>query len=634
MIGVMRRYRRLLQIGLLFVIAAFVITSVVVSGAGPFGGGGVTRDGVATVNGETIPTDRYQRRYQAYLDAYAQMYRDRFSPELAERMGLPQQVMNDLVQEALVVQRARVEGLEVTDPELNAQIQAVPGFQEAGRFSLRRYQDFLKRRGMSASAFESEVRRELTRMKAETTVRGGVKVAGPEAQQAWLSRNEGLRAAWALIEVAPLTANVTVSDSELETYLKTHEAEYRQPERRKVTYVTVPTRDFIKAPSEAEIEKYYTEHAPEFERPPQIRVAHVLVRVPDTGGSEGEDKARVKVAEVIKRAKAGEDFGKIAREISEDPGSKQNGGDLGLVRKGEMVPQFEQAAFALKVGEISAEPVRTPFGFHAIKVSEVNPGAKTPLKEVAAQIRDRISAVEAERAAKAKAAEVRGNLIGATDFSAEARRLGLTPTDVTVPKTEQAGVVGADTMAQAVFELTIDGLSQPVKTPAGWIVIKSRESLPPAVPPLAEIKDRAAAALKRERAEKIALERAKQLADEAKGGDFGAAAKKAGADIGETPRFSLAKPVEKLPGDAMLAAFQTSAGGTTEPVKTPQGYYVMKVLERVPADPSGFAAEKEKVTRELLTQKQGQAWQAWVERARAGAKVETAPPPKVSPRRG
>jgi parvulin-like peptidyl-prolyl isomerase len=89
-----------------------------------------------------------------------------------------------------------------------------------------------------------------------------------------------------------------------------------------------------------------------------------------------------------------------------------------------------------------------------------------------------------------------------------------------------------------------------------------------------------------------------------------------------------------VPGDALLAAFQTPIGATTDPVKTPQGYYVMKVLERVPADPSGFATEKEKVTRELLTQKQGQAWQAWVERARAGAKVETTPPPKVLPRRG
>src|SRR5712691_9314877 len=233
MITVMRRYRRVLQVGLLVVIAAFVITSVVVSGSNTFRGGSVAADAVATVNGESIPTERYQRRYQAYLDAYSQVYRDRFTPELAERMGLPQQVVNDLVQETLVVQRARADGLEVTDAELNAQIQAIPAFQENGRFAIKRYQEFLKRRGLGATAFEADVRRELTRMKAETTIRGGVKVADAEIEQAWRRRKDGVRASWALVEVAPLTAGVQVADADLETYLKTHDAEYRQPERRK-----------------------------------------------------------------------------------------------------------------------------------------------------------------------------------------------------------------------------------------------------------------------------------------------------------------------------------------------------------------------------------------------------------------
>jgi peptidyl-prolyl cis-trans isomerase D len=633
MITVMRRYRRVLQVGLLLVIVAFVVTSVVVSGSNTFRGNGATRDGVAVVNGESIPADRYQRRYQVYLDAYAKIYRDRFSPEMAERMGLSQQVVNDLVQEALIVQHARAEGLETTDAELNAQIQALPAFQEGGRFALKRYQDFLKRRGTNAAAFEAEVRRELTRMKVEAAVRGGVKVTEPEVEQAWRLRNEGVRVAWALVDPTPLAAGVAISDADLESYLKTHEAEYRQPERRRVSYVTVSTRDFIKAPSEAEIEKYYTEHAAEFEKPAQIRVAHVLVRVPEAGGSEGEDKARAKVADVIKRAKAGEDFAKLAREISEDPGSKDNGGDLGLVRKGEMVPQFEQAAFALKAGEISPEPVRSPFGFHAIKVAEVQPGGKTPLKEVAAQIRDRISAADAERAAKAKADEARGKLIGAADFTAAARELGLTAVDTTIPKPEATGLAGVDTMAQTTFELAADGISQPVKTPAGWVVVKNRATLPAAVPPLAEIKERVASALKRERGEALALERAKQLAAEAKAGDFAGAAKKAGASTGETPVFSLAKPTEKFPGDAMLKAFSTAKGETTEPVKTPQGYYVMKVVERVPADSAGFAADKEKAAKELLSQRQSQAWQAWIERARAGSKVETtASPPRPTPR--
>ncbi len=234
MITVMRRYRRVLQVGLLVVIAAFVVTSVVVSGSGTFRSG-VPEDSVATVNGETIPTDRYRRRYQAYVDAYAQVYRDRFTPELAERMGLSQQVVQDLVLETLVVQRARTEGLEVTDAELNAQIQAIPAFQENGRFAIKRYQEFLKRRGLSATVFEADVRREFTRLKTETTIRSGVKVVDAEIEQAWKLRNEGVRASWALVEIAPLASAVQVTDPELETYLKAHESEYRQPERRKVT---------------------------------------------------------------------------------------------------------------------------------------------------------------------------------------------------------------------------------------------------------------------------------------------------------------------------------------------------------------------------------------------------------------
>ena len=630
MITVMRRYRRVLQVGLLVVIAAFVITSVVVSGSGTFRG--PSADGVATVNGETIPVERYQRRYQAYLDAYAQIYKDRFTPELAERMGLSQQVVNDLVQEALVVQRARAEGLEITDAELNAQIQAIPSFQDGGRFAMKRYEEFLKRRGIPASTFEADVRRELTRMKAENTVRAGVKVADAEAEQAWRLRNENVRAAWALVEVAPLLAGVQVSDGDLEQYLKTHESEYRQPERRKVVYVTVSPKEFTKPPSDADVEKYYSEHGAEYEKPAQVRASHVLVRVPETGGSEAEDKAKAKVADVIRRAKAGEDFAKLAKEISEDPGSKENGGDLGLVRKGEMVPQFEQAVFAMKKGEISAEPVRTPFGFHAIKVIDVQPGGKAPLKEVAPQIRDRLASETADRAAKAKADEVRGQLQGATDFVAEAKKLGLTPIDATIPKTDRAGLAGTDTMEQAAFELAPDGVSLPVKTPAGWVVMKSLQSLPAAVPALAEIKDRVTSAVKRERAEAIALERAKQVAAEAKTGDWAAAAKKAGATTGETSRFSLAKPAEKLPGDAMLAAFQSPSGAVSDPVKTPQGYYVMKVLERAPAEASAFAGEKDKVTKELLNQKQTQAWQAWVDRARSGAKIDVSP--RLTSRRG
>ena len=629
MITVMRRYRRMLQIGLLLVIAAFVLTSVYV---GSMSGGARNRgDAVATVNGEIIPVERYQRRYQAYLDAYSRVYRDRFSPTLAEQLGLPQQAVNDLVQEALVVQRARAEGLEVSDEELNAQIQAVPAFADNGRFSLPRYQEFLRRRGVSAAAFENDVRRELTRMKVETTVKAGVKVSDPELERAFTLRREEVRVAWALVETAPLAASAPAGADEVEAYLKAHPSEFQLPERRRVQYVTLAPKDFRPKVSEADVEKYYTEHAKEFETPSQVHAAHVLVSVAHTGGSEAEDAARAKVADVIRRAKAGEDFAKLAGEISEDPGSKSKGGDLGWVSKGEMVPAFETAAFALGRGQISPEPVRSPFGYHAIKVLDVRAGAKKSLRDVAPQIRDRLAAEAAERAARAKADEIKPSLQAAKDFMAEARRLGQAPIETTMSKMDRMPMLGgSDPLEEAAFTLATGGVSSPVKTPAGWVVLKSIEAIPAGVPPLAEVRDKVQAALKRQKAEAIALERATKLSGEARSHDFVATAKAAGAQTGDTARFSRSKPAERLPGDVQLAALQSPAGAVTAPVKSPQGYYVLKVLERVAPNMTELAAERDKLSRDVLAQKQSQAWEAWVTEARSGAKIEMLATPKRS----
>ena len=633
MITVMRRYRRLLQVGLLLVIAAFVLTSIFV---GTMGNGAERADAVASVNGETIPLERYQRRYQAYLDAYSRVYRDRFSPELAEQLGLPQQAVNDLVQEALVVQRARAEGLEVTDEELNAQIQAVPGFQDNGRFSLRLYQDFLKRRGTSAGNFEADVRRELTRMKVETTVKSGIKVSDAELEQAFVTRREEARAVWALVDLGALASAATASDDEVQAYLKDHPAEFKQPERRRIQYVTLAPKDFRPQIPEADVEKYYTEHVKEFETPRQVRAAHVLVPVPQTGGSEAEDKSRAKVADVIRRVKAGEDFAKLATEVSEDPGSKSKGGELGWVSKGEMVPQFEEALFRLKKGEVTAEPVRTPFGFHAIKAFDVKEESRKPLKDVAAGIRDRLAAEAADKAARAKADELRPALQAAADFMAEGKRLNLTPVETTLAKAERPIMLGGpDPLEEAAFALSVGGVSAPVKTPAGWMVLKSIETIPAGVPPLAEIRDKVVAAVKRQKAEAAGLERARQLAEESKNGDLQVLAKKVGAQTGETARFSRAKPAERLPGDAQLAALQARAGEVTAPIKSPQGFYVLKVVERAAPNMSELTGERERLSKEVLAQKQSQAWEAWVSGARANAKVETfgSGPPRAA-RRG
>jgi peptidyl-prolyl cis-trans isomerase D len=620
-----------LQIGLLVVIAAFVATSVFVFGSGGLGGDPDTA--VARVNGETISADRYRRRYQEYLNAYSATLQDRFSPEMAERLGLPQQVLDDLVQEEVIVQRARAERLEVNDEELNAQIHAIPHFHEGGRFSMKRYEEVLRRGNVSKTAFEDDIRRRLTRIKVEGIVRGGVKLTEGEIAQAFVRSREEARAAWALIDLGPIVTAMTATDAELETYLKDHAAEFRLPERRRIQYVTFVPKDFIRPVSDAEVEKYYTEHTREFETPHQAKAAHILARVTETGGSEAEDKARAKIADIIRRIKAGEDFAKLARELSEDPGSKANGGDLGLVSKGEMVPDFEAALFALKTGEITPEPVRTPFGFHVIKVTEFREGGKKPLRDVAPQIRERLQTEAAEQAAKTRADEMRAKLLGAPDFMAQARSLGLSPIETAIPRRERtAGLTAPEPIEETAFSLTKGGISTPLKTPVGYLVLKTVDELPAAVPPLAAIKDRVTASVKRQKAEAAALERAKAIVSEAKGGDFETAARKAGATVGETARFSRAKPADKLPGDVMIAALEAPAGTTTAPIKTAQGFYVVMVHERFPPDMTELPTERDKLSQEVLNKRQGLAWQDWLTAARAGAKIETRVPRTPVPR--
>lgn len=621
MITAMREYMKALHIFLWLVVGSLIVTTFYFWGKGSLSGGG-SDTSVAVVNGEEIPLDRYQRVYQAELNRLNQMYQGRVTPEMAERLGLRQQVVNELVQEALVIQRAKAEGFDVNDNELNAVIQSIPEFQENGVFSLKRYDEGTRRFGLTKAGFEADVRRDLIRRKMQSAVAGGVKVSDAEVEQAFTYRKEKVRAAWALVDVPALMAKTTASDAEVEAYLKDNASQFQRPDRRKVQYVLVDIKD-IKGVPDAEVEQYYKEHISEFETPRQVQVAHVLLRVGETGGSEAESKAKAKAAEVIGRAKAGEDFGKLARELSEDTGTKEKNGEVGWIAKGQVIPQFEQVAFAMKKGEVSLTPVRTQYGYHVIKVLDVKEGGRKPVKEVAAPIRAKLVTQAIEKGSMARAEQARLVLKAAKDFAAEARKLGLEPRESIISRTgAPKGPERSDAIQEAAFNVAVGGVSEPVKTPAGVVIFKVLEHLPAGVPPLADIKDEVATAVKRKKADAVALEQAKKLAAEAKSGDLVALAKKEGRPAGDTPLFSRAQPIDRLPREAMLAALQERVGTVSEPVKMPAGYYVVKTLERVPPDPAELVKEREQAAAELLEAKRGQAWESWLLGAREKAKVE------------
>src|ERR1700730_17344340 len=177
----MRESFRGMKLILLIVGVAFVATSLVFYGSTSLRGeSGKASAQVARVNGEDIPPPRLQRVPRNDLEFYRRTYQQNLTPEMAERVGLTQQVINELVQEALILQQAKREGITVSDEELRLRIQGIPAFQEDGRFSLDRYKLALKQIRMEPSEFESEIRREMLRQRIEALVKDGIKVADAE----------------------------------------------------------------------------------------------------------------------------------------------------------------------------------------------------------------------------------------------------------------------------------------------------------------------------------------------------------------------------------------------------------------------------------------------------------------------
>ncbi len=625
MITRMREYFRSLKFVLLIVIVAFVGTSVVY-----FGGGSNARNDspnvMARVNGEEIPVERFRRMQASVVQAYEQITRQRITPEMAERMGLNQQVIKDLLTDAVIVQAAEREGIRVSDDELRARVQEMKEFQEDGHFSRDRYLRVLRQVRLDPTDFEKEMRRQLVRRKIENLVKNGVKVSDEELRQTYAARNERVRALWASLDTRPMLAQITVADSDLEPYVRAHQAQFTRPERRRLEYVVLSARGQSQPITDAEAEAYYNEHSADFETPRRARIAHVLVRVPPVGGGEAESKSKAKVEDVIKRAQAGEDFAKLAREISEDSSNASQGGDLGFVGAGELVPQFEEAAFALKKGEISPAPVRTPFGYHAIKVLDVREAGRTPFKEAAPRIKQTLQAERNETAARTKAEEVRPKLQAAKEFAAEARGLGLTPLESVFTRGGTLEGAGRDPQIEETINgLSEGGVSAPIKTQTGYAIVKLRQQLPAGVPPLADIKDQVTEAIKRERAEATATERAKALmASLGKGGDFVTTAKADGFGTGELDWYSRAEPPKgsAAPPPVQLAALETPTGQLSQPVKAGSVLYVVKTLERQPPDPQQFDRQRAELERQLLDQKRNQIWEGWLQAHRNSAKAE------------
>jgi peptidyl-prolyl cis-trans isomerase D len=619
--------RRVAPYLLAAVLLAFIV-SLAYFGTVRGSGGGGAQAAVVTVDGEVVSAVTFDRAYRAAVEQTRRVAGDRWTEELPRVLRLREQVVERLIDERLVARGALREGIVVSDGELAEQIMRIGAFQEGGRFSRDRYVRLLAMATppMTPGDFEADFRTELARQRLQTLIADGAKVSETEVRQAWEADRSRVRAAYLLVPAGD-GEGLQATDGELEAYYAAHPAEFTPPERRRVLAAILPSASVPPpAVSDADVEAAYKARRSQFEQPARTRVSHILVKVPAVGGSAAEDQAKARAESALGRIRGGADFAQVAKEMSEDPATASRGGDLGLIGAGELVPEVDKLIQSLKPGELGG-PIRSPFGYHVVKVFEVVPGSRKDLKEVTPTLRATLAAEGQLRVHRERAQEAQRALITAADFAAEARRLGLLVREAG-PLRRGDPVEGVGRVAEAsdaIFALPPDGVSDPVRVADGLVIFRLVGVEPARLLPLAEARVDVLRAVRREKALAEAKSRAEKLVDAVrKGEDPRGLARQGGATYGEVGPFSRAEPLGDRPLGQVLSpvALALADGGVGGPVEGPGGFYVVKLLGRDRPDPGTFEPARAALEARLLREKRARLWQAWLRAARASAKIE------------
>ncbi|MBI4263641.1 MAG: peptidyl-prolyl cis-trans isomerase [Acidobacteria bacterium] len=629
MLDRMRRHKGWLKWSLALVVLAFIVFYIpsFLDDPTAVGVGVAPGEVVAEVEGVDLTVAEFRRRYTGQVQAYRTAYGASLSDQLLRQLGIEQQILQQMIDEQASIAEAQRLGIRVSDEELARQIFAIPGLQENGQFiGEARYEQLLRSQipPLTKAEFEASLRRSLMIDKLRAALTEWMAVSEPELEREFTLRNEKVK-----LQIVALTADafrdtVTVSDADMASYFESRKAEYRVGEQRRVKMLLLD-RDQVHATltvPPAEVQRSYNDNISLYQTPEQIRASHILLN------TTGRDEAavRTQAEDVLAQVKAGADFAELARKVSEDEGTKANGGDLDYFGRGRMVPEFEAAAFAMEPGQVS-DLVRTQYGFHIIKVVDKRPAVTRAFDEVRAQIEDQLKWERTDQQIDVRAGELAGRIDEPSDLDAVARELGLTVTESGFFAREDPipGLGVAPQAAIAAFQLADNEVSGPVTSPRGPVFVTVTETRDPYVPELAEVADRVREDAIRARAAELSRQRASQIAGALRSAsNFAAAAKARGFEAKDTElvaRESVLPDVGVSP-EVDKVAFGLPVGGVSDPIPTADSTVIVRVVERDEVTPQEFLQGKEAFREQLLSERRGRFFTAYMTKAKSRLRIE------------
>jgi len=461
----------------------------------------------ARIGNVSISEAQFLKEMHGTEQRYRQMYGDQFDA-MRDKVDLASVTMQTVVDRYLLLAEAKKVGVEVTDKELLDKIMTYQAFQRSdGSFvGNELYARILRSNQTSPEEFEDGLRQELAMEKLQQALSGGIMIPDADVEQEYRRRNESASFEVLTVPVDRELAAATCTESEAKAYYDANTQRFSHPAQRQLRYLLVDDarlRRTLTVP-DSQIADYYRTHQQEFAVPEQVHARHILIQ-PKTQDAAGWDAALTTAREVRAKAASG-DFAAVARKYSEDPGSKESGGDLGAFPRGRMVKEFEDAAFSLKAGEVS-QPVKSQFGYHIIKVDERRPASVSPLSDVSDIIREKLVEGQADAEGNRRATALRDK-IDAAKLTTDDQWHTLTDDVVTSNITpffgaqeESVAGIGRDPELLAEANAAKEGfVGGPRRGSRGWIVYRVAKVRPAGTASFAEAKDEAMDAARRAKA--------------------------------------------------------------------------------------------------------------------------------------
>jgi peptidyl-prolyl cis-trans isomerase D len=549
---------------------------------------------VATVNGTDILYTDWQRRAQDLIQQQQQQAGRSLSQD--EIQQLENQAFDNMVSDILLQQEYRKRGIVVSTDELRdyarfappSWIRTAPDLQTNGQFDPQKYQRYLAssqaRQSGLLVALEQYYRTEVPKEKLFEQVTSGLYVTDAELWRAWQDANDSASASFVAFRPTVTAADSSISEADLRSYYDAHKAEFDRPSHAVLSVMYIPR---LVSPADSAA----------------VRAKILALRAEIAGGAKFED---------------------VAKRESADSASAVQGGDLGKITKGQLVPEFENAAFALKPGELS-QPVLSPFGYHLIKVDS-RTGDTISVRHILLRLQPSDSSASKVDREADQLAKLAASATDPAKFDQAAKTLNLKPFEVKAIEGQPAmhdGKYVPSVSAWAFGGAHAGETSDLFDSEDGYYLARL-DTLVQGGTSFDAVKGDVRARLAQERAIERVVPAAAQLAQAAKATSLEAAATKAGMTVtktGMTTRGGAVSSFGSL-GEAIGAAFVLPVGSISAPVRQPDGVFVIRVDARKPADKLAFEARKEELRSRRLQTLRQQRVQNFLEDLRKSANIK------------